>query len=113
MTVLTSATVPVAQIRKELAYLIERGERAKSTLAAINLLFPADPEPGPSAGHAYGNGEPDAELAKAAGIRYPGRARPSVWREYLSLRRSGVPATTASWKARLNPATARKLEKLV
>jgi len=115
MTVLTSATVPVAQIRRELEYLIERGERAKSTLTAINLLFPAAEGPPESAtGHPYGNGEPDAELAKAAGIDMSrGRARPDKWRKFLALRRNGQPFAAAYARLGLSINTAKRLEALV
>lgn len=100
----------LAQKRKEVAAL----EQAVTALG----LSPSVREPltGPrysSKGHPFGNGEPDAELAAAAGIAVGGNARPDKWRKFLSLRRNGVSFWTAATKLRVHKNTAQRLESLV
>lgn len=108
------------QDRNEMALvaLLEQKRREvkalEQAIVALGLTSPisAPTRPLSSKGHPFGNGEPDAELAAAAGINLIASCRPDKWRKYLTLRRKGIAAGAAAAKVVLSPNTAARLEPL-
>lgn len=102
------------------ARIAQRQEEIRVLEATLRLLGldTEKPEVGAprrlsSTGHPFGNGEPDAELAEAAGLGFPGNVRPDKWRKYLALRRSGKSFWVAATKTNIHKHTAQRLESLV
>ena len=103
---MSNVTTNLAQVRADLQARIADGERAATTLAALDAVY--------GTGKHYGNGEPDAELAEAAGLTLrPRWSRPDKWREFLRLRRDGTSFPRACERLKLHRDTAARLEKLV
>ena len=112
---------PTAAIPDDLLSIVDSlrtriaiGNAASAALAAITRAYPvAGVINTPTM--VYGNGEPDSELAAAAGLHLNRgrRARTDKWRKYLALRRQGMTTWRAIAKTRLHQDTARKLDALV
>lgn len=88
----------------------------KLTANMLALPLAEGPLTGPrhsSQGHPFGNGEPDAELAEAAGMALTPVARTDKWRKYLALRRAGKTFWQAAGKAKIHRDTAQRLDALV